>query len=67
MSFVIAGAVIGMEYNGTGVVSACQQVLTARSSEGEPATGLSFSSASPSEGAQQVENFFNYADMQMNA
>ena len=55
---------IGLEYNGVGVAAACQTVIQAVCAG---STGLAFSSATPQEGAQQVENFFNYADMQMNA
>ena len=60
---MFSGPVIGLDYNGENTIRACQETLVAVSCG---STGLVFVSSSPSTAMQQIENFFNYADMQMN-
>ncbi|CAH1785725.1 unnamed protein product [Owenia fusiformis] len=56
------GPVIGFEYNGDGVVERCQeQVVTV--SQGT--TGMVFVSQNHKLAAQQIDNFYNFAEMQM--
>lgn len=59
---VAAGPVIGLEYNGDGVCNACQETCIAVS---KGSTGLVFVSNSPQVATQQIDNFYNFADMQM--
>lgn len=58
------GPVIGLDYNGENSIRACQETLVAVS---RGSTGLVFVSSSAGTAMQQIENFFNFADMQMNA
>ncbi len=57
------GAVIGFEYNGASVCDACHETLVTVS---KGSTGVVFVSSNPSSATQQIENFYNFADMQMN-
>jgi protein XRP2 len=54
--------VIGLHYNGDGVCQACQEINKAVS---EGSAGPVFISNSPQVAAQQIEDFYNYANMQM--
>ena len=57
------GNVIGLEFNGVDAVQTCQDVVT-RLSAG--ATGVVFVSPSRETAEQQITNFYDFADMQMN-
>ncbi|KAK7481501.1 hypothetical protein BaRGS_00027263 [Batillaria attramentaria] len=61
-SAVKQGPVIGVEYCGEEVVRKCQErvvdIMTGT-------TGLVFVSQNPASAEQQIDNFFNFADMQM--
>lgn len=56
------GHVIGFEINGNGCVALCQSIVTELM---KGTTGLVFVSQSPSAAESQIENFYNFADMQM--
>ncbi|XP_074661001.1 protein XRP2-like [Tubulanus polymorphus] len=56
------GPVIGFEYNGDDCIQLCQQAVVAVM---QGSTGLVFVSQNKSLAQQQIENFYNYADMQM--
>ncbi|XP_059161923.1 protein XRP2-like [Physella acuta] len=56
------GHVIGLEINGDGCVALCQSIVTELM---KGTTGLVFVSQSPSVAESQIENFYNFADMQM--
>jgi len=58
----VTGPVIGFEYCGDGVCQACQETCITVS---KGSTGLVFVSSTPQMAAQQIENFYNFADMQM--
>lgn len=55
---------MAFEYNGENCCKVCQDTLV-KVSKGS--TGVVFVSTNPAGSSQQVENFFNFADMQMNA
>ena len=59
-----AGNVVTFELNGVGAVSACQEVAQDVNSQ---SNGLVFVSASAQAAQSQIDNFFNFADLQMNA
>ena len=54
---------IGLEFSGLSVCTACQQTVMNVSTG---TTGLAFISPNPQIGSENVDNFFSYADMQMN-
>ena len=59
---IFPGPVIGLEFNGDECIRYCQDVastITAGS------TGLVFVSQSAQLAQQQIENYYNFADMQM--
>ena len=62
--YLVLGGVIGVEYNGDGVIQACQDTVSAVCKDEAFSVFVSSDSASA---ASQVDNFYNYADMQMNA
>ena len=55
---------IGLELNGEGAVSACQEEVQQLNSQ---TTGLVFVSANAQAAHAHIDSFFNFADMQMNA
>lgn len=57
---VLQGAVIGLEYNGPDCCKVCHSALLT-----DP-LGLVFVSATGKEASSQVDNFYSFADMQMN-
>jgi len=59
---VSQGPLIGLEFNGDGVVEACQSVLNSIMRD---SSSLVFISSNHQEARGQIENFYNYADMQM--
>ncbi|XP_005105257.1 protein XRP2 isoform X2 [Aplysia californica] len=59
---VLQGPVIGLEMNGEGSVAICQAVVLDLM---KGTTGLVFSSQSPQSAEEQIEAFYNFADMQM--
>lgn len=63
MVFFIPGPVIGLEYNGDNCIEICQQVVTGIT---KGSTGLVFISQSRDTAEKQIENYYNFADMQMN-
>ena len=58
------GPVIGLEYNGPEVCKACHETLVVVS---KGSTGLVFVSQTSTAATSQIDNFYNFADMQMNA
>ncbi|XP_041367232.1 protein XRP2-like [Gigantopelta aegis] len=56
------GPVIGLEFNGEGVIAYCQKVVVDLT---KGTTGLVFVSQNLSSANQQIENFFSFAEMQM--
>lgn len=56
------GPVIGMEYNGDNCIQMCQEVIVGIT---KGTTGLVFISQSRDTADQQIENYYNFADMQM--
>ncbi|KAH9493084.1 Protein Xrp2 [Bulinus truncatus] len=56
------GPVIGIEINGDGCVELCQSLVSELM---KGATGLIFVSQSSASAEAQIENFYNFADMQM--
>ncbi|XP_046364849.1 protein XRP2-like isoform X1 [Haliotis rufescens] len=56
------GPVIGLEYNGTGVIKHCQETVVDLT---KGTTGLVFVSQNLTAALQQIDNFYNFADMQM--
>ncbi|CAG2211629.1 RP2 [Mytilus edulis] len=61
-NIVQQGAVIGMEYNGDDCVETCK---TEALNFMKGSVGLVFVSQSQSEAEKQIEDFYNFADMQM--
>lgn len=61
-NIVQQGAVIGMEYNGDDCVETCK---TEALNFMKGSAGLIFVSQSQSEAEKQIEDFYNFADMQM--
>lgn len=59
---VAQGDVIGLEYNGDNCIQACQDQVVQIT---QGSTGLVFVSQSRELAEQQIENFYNFADMQM--
>ncbi|KAI0227932.1 Protein XRP2 [Lamellibrachia satsuma] len=59
---VLHGPVIGVEYNGPDCCKVCHSALLTE----RDLTGLVFVSATGKEAASQVDNFYSFADMQMN-
>lgn len=60
--FLYLGPVIGMEYNGDNCIQTCQEVIVGIT---KGTTGLVFISQSRDTADQQIENYYNFADMQM--
>ncbi|XP_013390023.1 protein XRP2 [Lingula anatina] len=56
------GPVIGLEYNGEDCVKHCKEIVASIS---QGSSEMVFVTQSPELAAEQVENFYNYADMQM--
>ncbi|XP_064600443.1 protein XRP2-like [Liolophura sinensis] len=56
------GPVIGLEYSGKDCIKHCQECVVNLTTG---TTGLVFVSQSPALATQQVENFYNFAEMQM--
>ncbi|XP_019621821.1 PREDICTED: protein XRP2-like [Branchiostoma belcheri] len=56
------GPVIGIEYNGTSSVSVCKEHVQAVVGS---AAAVVYTSDSPAKAATDVDNFYNFADMQM--
>lgn len=56
------GPVIGLEYNGEECIRYCQDVASTIT---KGSTGLVFVSQTPQLAEQQIENYYNFADMQM--
>ena len=54
---------IGLEYNGEASCNVCKETLESIS---KGSTGVVFVSANPATAPQQIDNFYNFADMQMN-
>lgn len=62
VGFYFVGAVIGLEFNGDGCIETVQSAL--RAFQQEQICDY-FCSESRSEAEKQIEDFYNYADMQM--
>ena len=62
VDFCLTGPVIGMEYNGDDCIESCK---TEALSLMKGSTGLMFVSQSQTEAEKQIEDFYNFADMQM--
>jgi hypothetical protein len=54
--------VIGLEYNGENCIQICQEVIMGIT---KGLTGLVFISQSRETADEQIENYYNFADMQM--
>ncbi|XP_060576615.1 LOW QUALITY PROTEIN: protein XRP2-like [Ruditapes philippinarum] len=59
---VSRGPVIGLEYNGENCIQICQEVIMGIT---KGLTGLVFISQSRETADEQIENYYNFADMQM--
>ncbi|XP_076347132.1 protein XRP2-like [Tachypleus tridentatus] len=63
-SIICRGHVIALEYNGDDSITTCQDTAKAITTE-TGLTGLIYVSTCPDAASQQIENFFNFADMHM--
>ena len=63
INLLVSGTVIGLEYNGEASCNVCKETLESIS---KGSTGVVFVSANPTTAPQQIDNFYNFADMQMN-
>ncbi|KAJ9591481.1 hypothetical protein L9F63_001967, partial [Diploptera punctata] len=60
------GAVIGLQYSGINCIQSCQKVAVSIATA-TGSTGLVYVSTNPKISQQQVDSFFNYANMQLSA